>query len=304
MPIPTVTAIIPTYNSADVLPRALASIATQTHPVDEIIVVDDGSADETQALFAEQQEIRYVRQSNQGASAARNHGARIATGEWLAFLDADDEWEPSKIERQLELVDRRNAIACMTSAYVWAPAANQWIEIRYFGERDRRHMQRQLLIRNILTGICSSLLIKRDLFERIDGFAHGKGSEDRRIAIDILRHTDIQIVDEPLIRQQPGPAHFGNPEIHRRMMLELCSDYAPLYRKIDASGLLRLRAHARIHERSGMHYLENGDLPAALYDMIFSAALWPWQPNPWRVFINSALGRAVRKNPIAPAVVV
>jgi len=291
-----ITAIIPTYNSADVVLRAIESIEAQTRKVDEIIVVDDGSRDNTRSLLTERPGIRYVHQANAGASAARNHGARLATGDWLAFLDADDTWEPEKIERQLEYIAARgNVAACVTDAQVWSPATESRVTYRCSTERDRRALQRQLLVRNVLSGICSSLLIQRDLFERVGGFATGKGSEDRRIALEILRHADIHVIDAPLIRQQPGPAHFQNPETQRRHMIALYHDYRELFSELDPTGWLKLRALARIHERCGMHYLENGDLIAALYDHVFAALLWPWQPNPWRVFINALLGRAVRK---------
>jgi len=296
MTAPIITAIIPTYNSAEVVLRAIESIEAQTRKVDEIIVVDDGSRDDTRSLLAERPGIRYVHQANAGASAARNHGARLATGDWLAFLDADDTWESEKIERQLEYIGAHpGATACVTNAHVWSPATESWVTYRCSTARDRRVLQRQLLVRNVLSGICSSLLIRRELFENVGGFAVGKLSEDRRIALEILRHADVHVVDAPLIRQQPGPAHFQNPETYRRHMIALHHDYRVLFRDLDPTGRLRLRALSRIHERSGMHYLENGDLTAALYDHLFAALLWPWQPNPWRVFVNALLGRAVRK---------
>ncbi len=296
MTAPIITAIIPTYNSAEVVQRAIESIETQTRKVDEIIVVDDGSRDDTRALLGDRPGIRYAHQPNAGASAARNHGARLATGDWLAFLDADDTWEAEKIERQMACVGTQSDVsACVTNARVWSPSTGTWVESRCSNQRDRRTLQQQLFIRNVFTGICSSLLIRRDLFERLGGFAVGKGSEDRRIALDILRVTHIHLVEIPLIRQQPGPAHFHNPETQRRHMLELHRDYRGLSGELNASRRIKLQALSRIHERSGMHYLENGDLAAAIYDLAFAAALWPWQPNPWRVFINAMLGRAVRK---------
>jgi len=304
MTAPIITAIIPTYNSAEVVMQAIESIEAQTRKVDEIIVVDDGSRDDTRTLLFDRPGIRYVHQPNAGASAARNHGAGLAKGDWLAFLDADDTWEPKKIERQLTCVGSQGDVsACVTNARVWSPSTGTWVESRCSNRSDRKTLQQQLLIRNVFTGICSSLLIRREFFERIGGFATGKCSEDRRIAIEILRFVDIHVVEEALICQQPGPAHFRNPETHRRHMLELHRDYRGLFGELNASLGMRLRAMSRLHERSGMHYLENGDLAAAIYDLGFAAALWPWQPNPWRVFINAMLGRAIRKPTVTDSTV-
>ena len=98
----TISAVIPAYNSADFIAAAIDSILKQTHPVTEIIVVDDGSVDNTEQIVQRfPDHVRYYKQANQGPSAARNQGIKMACGEWIAFLDADDQWTPEKIEKQL-----------------------------------------------------------------------------------------------------------------------------------------------------------------------------------------------------------
>lgn len=288
----TISAIVPSYNSASVLDSALLSILGQTRPPDEIIVVDDGSTDDTEAVCRAFGLVRYVRQPNAGASTARNRGADLADGGWLAFLDADDEWSPHKLETQLEaLAAEPEASFCISGSDVWSESDQDWRCHAWRGPRDAGAMRRQLLVRNIFTGLCSSMLIRREAFDAIGGFADGKCCEDRRIAIDLLAHHQVVLVDEPLIRQRPGPAHFSNPERHRREMILLIEDYADLYAQLDPSGLLRRRAIARMHERSGMHYLENGQLADGLYDLAHAAVRWPFQLNPWRAFVNAGLRR-------------
>lgn len=111
---PLLSVIIPTYNAARFLPEALASVRQQEIVPDEIIVVDDGSTDDTAALLATQPDITYLFQSNQGPSAARNAGIRRARGELLAFLDADDLWTPT------HLIDLWQALAADPAAlFVW-----------------------------------------------------------------------------------------------------------------------------------------------------------------------------------------
>lgn len=103
---PSVSVIIPTYNYGEFLPEAIESARDQTQPDLEIIVVDDGSNDDTPRVLnkLEGSDLRWRRTSNRGVSAARNLGLRMSEGEYVAFLDADDVWSPEKVERQVELL--------------------------------------------------------------------------------------------------------------------------------------------------------------------------------------------------------
>lgn len=97
---PTISVIIPTYNRSACVGDAIRSVLAQTHQADEVIVVDDGSTDNTpESLSSFGSAIRVIRQSNAGVSAARNAGIRAASSDWLAFLDSDDLWMPERLER-------------------------------------------------------------------------------------------------------------------------------------------------------------------------------------------------------------
>ncbi len=99
---PVVSVVIPTFNRGFCIGAAVDSVLRQTRPPDEIIVVDDGSTDDTpERLAAYGDRIRYVQHVNSGVSAARNGGILVARSNWIAFLDSDDEWLPSKLETQL-----------------------------------------------------------------------------------------------------------------------------------------------------------------------------------------------------------
>lgn len=102
MTLPTVSVIVPTYNRAPWIAATLRTVLAQSHAPLEVIVIDDGSADDTASVVGGfGAAARYVRQENGGVSTARNHGARLATGEYLAFVDSDDLWDPRKLELQL-----------------------------------------------------------------------------------------------------------------------------------------------------------------------------------------------------------
>ena len=99
----TVSVVIPTWNRAHTITRALRSVMSQSHPPDEIIVVDDGSTDDTGALLDRQfADCTVIRQARAGVSAARNAGIQRASGTWIALLDSDDAWHPDKLARQLD----------------------------------------------------------------------------------------------------------------------------------------------------------------------------------------------------------
>jgi glycosyltransferase involved in cell wall biosynthesis len=117
-PTVSVSVIIPAYNSEKFIRRAIDSVLAQTHPAEEIIVVDDGSTDSTGEIVQSYgPPVQYVRQDNAGPGAARNTGIRAAQGDWIAFLDSDDEWLPEKLQVQLDLLQRNPDLVWATSNF-------------------------------------------------------------------------------------------------------------------------------------------------------------------------------------------
>jgi len=113
---PLVSAIIPAYNSGTALIEAVESVLAQTYPNIEIIVVDDGSSDDTEAAMKQYHDrLTYIRQPNRGSAAARNRGIENARGELLAFLDADDTWRPEKIQLQVDYLQAHPEIGILCS---------------------------------------------------------------------------------------------------------------------------------------------------------------------------------------------
>src|SRR6516165_447182 len=123
-----VSVVIPTYNYRHFVTDAVASALEQTYQPVEVLVVDDGSRDDTRArLTPYLDRIRYIYQENQGLSAARNTGIRAAKGVWIALLDSDDAWHPRKLETQMEFIRQHPDIGVLGSDSILERPA-QWPE--------------------------------------------------------------------------------------------------------------------------------------------------------------------------------
>ncbi|MEW6254185.1 MAG: glycosyltransferase family A protein [Planctomycetota bacterium] len=122
---PRFSVVIPAFNSAATLARAIESVRAQTWPAHEILVVDDGSTDATAEVAAGCDGVRLIRQKNSGVSVARNAGAAAATGDWLAFLDADDWYAPDRLRLHAEWIADDAALDCLTGDYEYRDDAGK-----------------------------------------------------------------------------------------------------------------------------------------------------------------------------------
>jgi glycosyltransferase involved in cell wall biosynthesis len=160
---PLISCIVPVYNGELYLREAIDSILAQAYRPFEIIVVDDGSIDRTGDIVASYgKRLRYVRQSNAGPAAARNHGLNLAEGEFVAFQDADDVWHPEKLTRQMSRFQLRPdlelCITCMQHFWV--------ADLKDEAERFRDHP----VARPLAGFSLQAVLARRRLFDRVGGF--------------------------------------------------------------------------------------------------------------------------------------
>ena len=117
---PSISVVIPTYNRAEHLEACLASVQQQSLMPYELIVVDDGSTDQTEALCRKiGGKLRYLPQENRGVSAARNYGIRESQGDWIAFLDSDDRWAPTKLAAQWNYVQQHPDVRILQTEELW-----------------------------------------------------------------------------------------------------------------------------------------------------------------------------------------
>jgi glycosyltransferase involved in cell wall biosynthesis len=208
-----VSVIIPTYNHGRYITDAVDSALAQTHPASEVIVVDDGSTDQTCDLVAPyRHRVRYIYQPNRGLSAARNTGINAARGEWLAFLDADDFWLPEKLERQA------NVIA--TSPGVVLVYCSAW-RIESDGSRvfakciDTRKLWPTLRYRNCVSG-GSAAVVRKDVVAEAGCFDESlRACEDWDLWVRLAAkyRNRFASVDEPLLVIRASPASMSADHI-------------------------------------------------------------------------------------------
>ncbi len=195
---PAVSVIIPTYNRAHVLGRAIRSVLAQSYCDFELIVVDDGSTDDTATLpECIHERVTLVRQDNRGVSAARNTGIRYSRGRLLAFLDSDDEWLPDKLARQVGRPrSKRPDFICHTDE-IWLRdgriVPQKDIHRKQGGFFFERSLQRCLISP-------SSVMLSRSLTDRVGWFDEDlPAAEDYDLWLRITAFHEVDFVPEPLV---------------------------------------------------------------------------------------------------------
>lgn len=197
-----VSVIIPAYNSMAYLPETIENVLQQTYEDFEVIVVNDGSTDETEQWVSSlnHPKIKLVSQANQGLAGARNTGITNATGEFLAFLDADDLWEATKLEKQVRALEENPEAGLV---YTWVNYVNeQNIPTgQIFQHHDRGDVWRKLTEHNIVES-GSVAMVRRQCLEKCGVFDRNLGSyvEDWDLWLRIARYYHFEVIKEPLVR--------------------------------------------------------------------------------------------------------
>ena len=173
-----ISVITPTFNRADFLPAAISSVLAQTYEDFELIVVDDGSVDDTCAVikpFLDDKRVRYFYQENQGQSVARNYTLAQSSGEFIAFLDSDDLWCPDKLEKQLRAYGANPGVDIVHGDEVLINEQGEVISRKNMG-RCSGCITRQLLADNSVS--ITTALVKRRCFDEMGGFDTSVGVAD------------------------------------------------------------------------------------------------------------------------------
>ena len=163
-----ISVIIPTFNRKKILSRAIQSVINQSLSPFEILIIDDGSNDGTEEWVKENfQNIKYVYQNNRGVSSARNIGIENANGDWVAFLDSDDEWLPNKLHEQVKAIESNLKIKFFHTNEIWI---RNGVRVNQM----KKHKKYGGYIFEKCLDMCrispSSVLIQKDIFDEIGMF--------------------------------------------------------------------------------------------------------------------------------------
>ena len=269
----TISVIIPAYKAAQTIRRAIDSVLAQTVPPEQIIVVDDGSPDHQHAVLQQYGDrILLIRQANLKTAMARNAGLSQARGDFIAFLDADDYWEPDKLERQLAVFAKHPEVGVVSSTYfVEQPGTARVAACTH----DRPWHDRVIDVRGkhafrvatmMWTG---TLMVRRERLGEEQFVSGLEPAEDRDMWVRLVLRGPVYVLSEPLSTAVLEPGSISRSSIDRdcSKMLEV------IQRHHGTLGLLAAMAW-----RSHTLYRWSGMDPAprtALPRLIQSFALWP-----------------------------
>ena len=298
-PPPTVSVIVPTYNRAPLLPRALNSITSQSFGDFEVLVIDDGSADDTPALMAalDDERIRYLRQSrNAGVSAARNRGLREARGRLIAFLDSDDEWLPELLARHVAHFDELGENVGLVYSGGEHHTDGGHVEIRRPTASGEQH--EAFLRDNLILGI-SGTVIRRSVIATIGFFDEDiPAIEDYDYWVRLTDFFRIGALDEPLYRYHDERAAGERKSRHHRQNQDA---RAYLYRK-HGREMRRTGVAGAFWVKSARRELMAGNAGRGRVMASRAAVLAPTSPDVHHLLTHAWLPRSVRSSVVARAV--
>ena len=199
---PLVSVIIPTYNRASLIEKSVKSVYSQTYSNIELIVVDDGSEDDTERILSSYIDknglVFHKHKENRGAPAARNTGGNLAHGEFLAFLDSDDKWDPRKLEKQVQIFNTSSPDVALV--YTGIKKINEKGD--FLGNKIpvmKGYIFNDLLIDNCI-GSTSVAMIRRDAFLSVGGFDEKfPARQDLDLWLRIARDYAVDYIAEPLV---------------------------------------------------------------------------------------------------------
>jgi teichuronic acid biosynthesis glycosyltransferase TuaG len=205
----SVSVIIPTWNRAHTIRAAVESVLAQTHPVQEVLICDDGSTDDTREVLAAigDSRVKLIEGPRAGRPAIpRNRGIREAKGDWLAFLDSDDSWRSDKLEKQFAAMKKCNTAAACSDAERIIPGKGS--AGHYLNLREEQLTLHSILYVNYV--ICSSALVRADLVRNAGGFPETDqltAIEDYALWLRVATRTNFAYCAEPLVNYTDDAAN-------------------------------------------------------------------------------------------------
>ena len=198
-----ISVVIPSYNRREFLKRSIDSAINQTKKPLEIIVVDDGSTDGTETMIKSDYDfVKFIKQKNKGVSAARNIGIKVSIGEWICFLDSDDEWKKDKLEKQINAMKSN-------PGYKFFHSNETWIKNGLRINQKKKHKKYGGDIFDKCLDMCrispSSVMVDKTVFDEVGNFNENLVvCEDYELWLRICDKYRVFFIDEPLIIKYGG----------------------------------------------------------------------------------------------------
>lgn len=293
-----VSVVIPTYNCGRFIAEAVESVLAQTVRPAEIVVVDDGSTDDTAEIVAKfGDRVRYIRQENQGVGAARNKGAEVATGEFLAFLDADDYWAPTKLEKQLAKFAEDPEIGLVHCGFQNVDSYGNLLDKNLNGSGGWV-AEKLLRFEPSITAPGGTTLIKREAFRDVGGYDTNPDlhpSEDWDISYRLARRWKYGFVPEPLLyyRQHGSGGHTNIPRMERAMLI----GFAKAFAEDESLRKIKNECYGRLYSILAGSYFQAGQYGSFLRTA--AESIWR-RPANLKYFLEFPLRKMRRENDGSP----
>lgn len=301
---PLVSVVIPTYNRAHLVCDALNSVVGQIYRPLEILLVDDGSTDQTKQRVnlwwkdlnnKDLLTFQLLQQENLGGNVARNAGIKAATGKYIAFLDSDDTWHPLKIEKQVSVFENNKVGAVYCGLQQMELETNKVIEpsTRSYPSGN---ILAQMLIRDV-TAPTSTYILKREVFEKVGLFDEKlQARQDWDMWIRVAMEYYIGAVPEVLVdfRQHTGERTASDPNKEIRSFKAIRSKYQSILKMQSAS--VRRKANSTFYKRMGRVHFHHGiSISKAIYFYCYAILLNPTDFDAWAAFAGMLLPEFLRK---------
>ncbi|MBU4480618.1 glycosyltransferase family 2 protein, partial [Patescibacteria group bacterium] len=293
---PTVSVIIPTYNRAHLIDRSIQSVLNQTYQDFELIVVDDGSTDNTEDIIRQFQEkdkrIKYIKHDkNKGGSAARNSGIKMSCGDYIAFLDSDDEWQSKKLEKQIKHLNKNHFESFIS--YTGYIRVNNEGDRSVFTPIKHGDIYNDQLWNDYVSPT-SAVMVKNICFKKVGLFDESlPARQDYDMWLRLSKHYTFDYIIEPLVIIYDTNKGAISNNIIARKKGENIIRLKIIKQTKNISIIKQRRILANHYYQAGRYFCGKFGTRLGREELFRAIQFWPFKIEHWLYFFTSLLGDKV-----------